>query len=58
MDKRYIQLYSIRDELTKDFTATLKRVVEMGYTGVEFASGFYGGHSAADLKKILCRGGL
>jgi len=58
MDKRYIQLYSIRDELTKDFEGTLKNVAKMGYTGVEFASGFYGGYSAADLKKMLADIGL
>jgi len=53
MEKRYIQLYSLKDEAAKDFTGTLKRVAEIGFTGVEFASGFYGGNSAADLKKIL-----
>ena len=32
-----IQLYSLRDELDKDFKGTLKTVKEMGYDGVEFA---------------------
>jgi sugar phosphate isomerase/epimerase len=53
MEKRFIQLYSLKDELAKDFIGTLKRVAEIGYTGVEFAGGFYGGMSAAELKKTL-----
>lgn len=35
-----LQLYSIRDEMAKDVPATLKKVAEMGYDGVEFA-GFF-----------------
>ena len=53
MEKRFIQLYSLKDELAKDFTGALKRVAEIGYTGVEFAGGFYGNMSAAELKKTL-----
>ena len=53
MEKRYIQLYSIRDEVAKDFVGSLKRLAEIGYTGVEFAGGNYGGLSAAELKKVL-----
>lgn len=30
-----IQLYSVRDELEKDFYGTLKKIKEMGYDGVE-----------------------
>ena len=36
-----IQLYSLRDDLDRDFKGTLKAVKEMGYDGVEFA-GFCG----------------
>lgn len=36
-----VQLYSIRDALTADFAATLGRVADMGFAGVEFA-GVYG----------------
>jgi len=57
MDKRYIQLYSLKDETAKDFQATLKRVSEIGYTGVEFA-GQFGGMSAKDLKSLLADLGL
>ena len=57
MDKRYIQLYSIKDETAKDFVGALKRIAEIGYTGVEFA-GNYGGMSAGELKKFLADLGL
>ena len=32
-----IQLYSLREDITRDFYGTLKKVKEMGYDGVEFA---------------------
>ncbi len=35
--KLAIQLYSIREEMQKDFFGTLKKVKEMGYDGCEFA---------------------
>ncbi|MDR0312353.1 MAG: sugar phosphate isomerase/epimerase [Treponema sp.] len=53
MEKRYIQLYSLRDNLYKDFIGVLERMAEIGYTGVEFAGGFYGSLSATELKKKL-----
>ena len=46
-----LQLYTVRDELQKDFVGTLRAVKEMGYTGVEFA-GLYG-HSPAEIHSIL-----
>ena len=46
-----LQLYSVRDELEKDFKGTLKKIKEMGYEGVEFA-GLYG-HKPLDVKKLL-----
>ena len=58
MDNRYIQLYSIKDETAKDFAGALKRVAEIGYTGVEFAGGNYGDIKAGELKKILADLGL
>ena len=36
-----LQVYSVREDLEKDFYGTLKKVKEMGYDGVEFA-GLYG----------------
>lgn len=41
--KIFIQLYSLKDELAKDFAGTLERVTEIGYAGVEFANDLYGG---------------
>lgn len=35
-----LQLYSIREEMARDVPATLRRVAEMGYEGVEFAGLF------------------
>ena len=58
MEKRYIQLYSIKEETAKDFLGALKRIAQIGYTGVEFAAGEYGGLSAADLKKNMLEIGL
>jgi sugar phosphate isomerase/epimerase len=51
-----VQLYSIRDEMTKDPLGTLKKLAEMGYRHVEHASytdrKFYG-YGAKEFKKIL-----
>jgi sugar phosphate isomerase/epimerase len=46
-----IQLYSVRDIIDSDFKGTLKKLAEMGYTGVEFAG--YGGLSAQEMKQTL-----
>lgn len=43
-----LQLYTVRDDMAKDFKGTLKKVKAMGYDGVEFA-GLYD-HSPADIK--------
>ena len=51
-----IQLYSLRDEMEKDFKGTLKAVKEMGYDGVEFA-GLYG-NDPADVKAMCEEIGL
>lgn len=51
-----IQLYSLRDDMEKDFTGTLKKVKEMGYDCVEFA-GLYG-NSAAEVKAMCEEIGL
>ena len=45
-----IQLYSLRDDLAKDFKGTLKTVKEMGYDGVEFA-GLYD-HDPKEVKAM------
>jgi sugar phosphate isomerase/epimerase len=46
-----LQLYSVREECTKDFEGTIKKVSEIGYEGVEFA-GYYE-KSGKELKGIL-----
>ncbi|MDQ0253242.1 sugar phosphate isomerase/epimerase [Evansella vedderi] len=51
-----VQLYTLRDECAKDFPATLKKVAELGFDGVEFA-GFYG-LPPTEVKEILDNLGL
>ena len=46
-----LQLYSVRDELGKDFEGTLRKIKSYGYEGVEFA-GLYG-HKPAEISKML-----
>ncbi|MGQ9691047.1 MAG: sugar phosphate isomerase/epimerase family protein, partial [Thermoproteota archaeon] len=46
-----LQLYSVREDCSKDLERTLKAVAEMGYEGVEFA-GFYG-RSPEHLRRII-----
>ena len=51
-----LQLYTVRDEMEKDFEGTLKKVKEMGYDGVEFA-GLYG-HTGAEVRAMCEKIGL
>jgi sugar phosphate isomerase/epimerase len=51
-----VQMYTLREETEKDFAATLKKVAELGYDGVEFAG--YGGLSPKDVKTLLVELGL
>lgn len=51
-----LQLYSIREDCSRNLEASLKAVAEMGYEGVEFA-GYYG-KSAEELREILDKLGL
>lgn len=49
-----VQLFSLRDDLTRDFEGTMRRVADIGYTAVELYSyDNYWGRSAADLRKVL-----
>lgn len=57
------QLYTVRGEFARDVPATLKRLAELGYKGVEFWA--YGGtanvyqhYSATELRKLLDETGL
>lgn len=51
-----LQLYSVREELEKDFPGTLKKIKEMGYEGVEFAD--LHGRKPAELKEMCEQAGL
>lgn len=51
-----IQMYTLRDETSKDFAGALRKVAEAGFAGVEFAG--YGGMEAGELKKLLDELGL
>ena len=44
-----IQLYSVRDDMEKDFYGTVKKVKELGYEGVEFAGLF--GKTGVEVKE-------
>ena len=46
-----LQLYSVRENLEKDFLGTLKKVREMGYEGGELA-GLYG-KGASEVKAMF-----
>ena len=45
-----IQLYSVRDEMEKDFNGTIEKMKELGYDGIEFAGLF--GKTAKEVKAI------
>lgn len=49
--KASLQLYSLRDEVAKDFSSTVRRVGDLGYYGVEFAG--FGDLSADEMKQLL-----
>lgn len=57
MDKVYIQTYSVRQEIDKDFEKSFERLAKIGYAGVELA-GQYGGKNAQELKQMLDGFGL
>ena len=51
-----LQLYSVRDDMAKNFFGTLKAVRDSGYDCVEFAG--YFGHTAEEIKSMLDELGL
>lgn len=51
-----LQLYTVRDQIAKDFKSTLYKVAEIGYTAVEFVD--YGNLSARDMAVLLADTGL
>ncbi len=51
MDTVYLQTYSLGPSALEDFPSALKKVAEIGYTGIEFAG--YGGLSVCEMKALL-----
>jgi sugar phosphate isomerase/epimerase len=51
-----LELYTVRDETSRDFVGTLRRVAQLGYTGVEFAG--YGNLTAPEMSALLAETGL
>lgn len=52
----YLQLYSVRDDIKKDFKATIAAVAKAGYTGIEAAGykdGKFYGLTPAEFKKEI-----
>jgi sugar phosphate isomerase/epimerase len=56
LDRIGVQLYSVRDQMEKDFTGTLERVARIGYKEVEFAG--YFGRPPQGVRALLDRLGL
>ncbi len=57
----YLQLYSVRDDIKADYAATIAKVAEMGYTGVEaagYSDGKFYGMAPADFKKSIEDAGM
>lgn len=51
-----LQMYTVREDLAKDFRGTLRKIAGMGYEGVEFAG--YGDIPAQEMKELLDSLGL
>lgn len=51
-----LELYSVREQLSKDYDSTLNRVASLGYREVE-AAGFFG-HTASQVKQAMQSAGL
>ena len=51
-----LELYTVRDETGRDFAGTLRRVAQIGYSGVEFAG--YGNLTAQEMSALLAETGL
>ena len=51
-----VQLYTVRDDMKKDFSGTIGKVAAIGYKEVEFAG--YFDHKPADIKVLLEKDGL
>ncbi len=56
LDRIGLELYTVRDDLARDFEGTLKQVAAMGYREVEFTD--YYGRSAGEVRAALAVAGL
>lgn len=57
VDQVYIQTYSVREEMEKDFRKAIETIAQIGYAGVEFA-GDYGGLNESQMRALLKDNGL
>lgn len=57
MDKVYIQIYSVREPLMKDYVGSIRKLSEIGYGGIEYAIS-YGDMDTAAMKKLLAETNL
>lgn len=51
-----LQLFTVREDLERDFEGTIEKIAQLGYQGVEFA-GFYG-RSADQINELLKKNNL
>lgn len=51
-----LELYTVRNETSRDFVGTLRRVAQLGYIGVEFAG--YGNLTVPEMSALLAETGL
>ncbi len=51
MNQISLQLYTVREQTSRDMTGTLRQLAEMGYTAVEFAG--FGGLSSRELRGVM-----
>jgi sugar phosphate isomerase/epimerase len=56
INKVGVQLYTVRDEMKKDFAGTIAKVAAIGYKEVEFAG--YFDHKPAEVRAIVDKNGL
>jgi sugar phosphate isomerase/epimerase len=56
IEKVGVQLYTVRDDMKKDFAGTIAKVAGVGYKEVEFAG--YFDHKPADVRALLDKNGL
>ena len=50
-DQLSLQLYTVREQTTRDMPGTLRRLAEIGYTAVELAG--FGGLTPRELRRTL-----